>query len=166
MATAKKTTAKAAAAKAAAKKTTAKKTTAKKTPTKKSVVKAVTHNPKTFDYEKVEYLAGLGLTQDKIALALGCCVRTIRNHALKNAEFAEALARGMAKREVMVASKLAERCDDGDVSAIKFYLQAVAGWREKQEVQVKADVKAEVTISEKDMTTEQLQAAIAKLQGT
>ena len=112
---------------------------------------------------KVERLAGLGLTQEKIALALGCSERTILNRLSDNAEFAQAYTRGRASREVLVADKLADRCNDGDVSAIKFYLQCVAGWREKQDITVQAEVKQETTVSLKDMSTEELQAALAKL---
>ncbi len=167
MATAKKTTPKAAAIKTAAKKTTKaanSKTTVKKRATKKELVKAVGRHPITFDYDEVERLAGLGLTREKIALALGCCTRTLHNNIIKDSNFAEAIARGSAKREAVVASKLAERCNEGDVSAIKFFLQAACKWSERQELQVQADVNVDAAVSVKDMTTEQLRAALAQLE--
>lgn len=167
MATVRKTTPKAAATKTAAKRTTKatkSKTTVKKRATKKELVKAVGRHPITFDYDEVERLAGLGLTREKIAIALGCCTRTLQNRIVNDSDFADAIARGSAKREAVVASKLAERCDDGDVSAIKFFLQAVCKWSERQELQVQADVSVDASVSVKDMTTEQLQAAIAKLE--
>lgn len=151
--------------------------TARKTATAKATAKAKTKaqakttrapkksgpKPCEFDLAKVERLAGLGLTQEKIALALGCSKRTVSNRLSDNAEFAQAYMRGRASREVIVADKLADRCDEGDVSAIKFYLQCVAGWREKQDITVQAEVKQETTVSLKDMSTEELQAALAKL---
>ena len=151
--------------------------TARKTATAKATAKAktkaqakTTRAPKTpkdrtkrFDPVKVEHLAGLGLSQEKIALALGCSERTVLNRLSDDAEFAAAYTRGRASREVLVADKLADRCNEGDVSAIKFYLQCVAGWREKQDITVQAEVKQETTVSLKDMSTEELQAALAKL---
>ena len=151
--------------------------TARKTATAKATAKAKTKaqakttrapkkggaTRKTFDPAKVERLAGLGLSQEKIALALGCSDKTIRNRLADDSEFSAAYTRGRASREVLVADKLADRCDEGDVGAIKFYLQCVAGWREKQDITVQAEVKQETTVSLKDMSTEELQAALAKL---
>lgn len=151
--------------------------TARKTATAKATAKAKTKaqakttrapkkngpTPRQFDLAKVERLAGLGLSQEKIALALGCSVSTVESRLAKCADFKDAYTRGRASREVLVADKLADRCNDGDVSAIKFYLQCVAGWREKQDITVQAEVKQETTVSLKDMSTEQLQAALAKL---
>ena len=151
--------------------------TARKTATAKATAKAKTKaqakttrapkkngpTPRKFDLAQVERLAGLGLSQETIALALGCGERTIRARLTDDADFAAAYRRGRASREVLVADKLADRCNEGDVSAIKFYLQCVAGWREKQDITVQAEVKHETTVSLKDMSTEQLQAALAKL---
>lgn len=122
--------------------------------------------PLVFDYAKVERLAGLGLSREKIAIALGCSERTIYNRIREDADFAAAFARGRAAREVIVADKLAENCDKGDTSAIKFYLQAVAGWAEKQQIEMQADVNAKHKVSVKEMSIEQLEAAILKMGGT
>lgn len=152
---------------ATARKTATAKATAKaKTKAQAKTTRAPKKNgpaPRKFDLAKVERLAGLGLSQEKIALALGCGERTIRARLTDDADFAAAYMRGRASREVLVADKLADRCNEGDVSAIKFYLQCVAGWREKQDITVQAEVKQETIVSLKDMSTEQLQAALAKL---
>ena len=151
--------------------------TARKTATAKATAKAKTKaqakttrapkkggaTRKTFDLAKVERLAGLGLSQEKIGLALGCSVSTVENRLATCKDFKDAYTRGRASREDIVADKLADRCDEGDVGAIKFYLQCVAGWREKQDITVQAEVKQETTVSLKDMSTEELQAALAKL---
>lgn len=139
--------------------------TTEKTEQCTAAVAEASRSPIVFDYAKVERLAGLGLSREKIAVSLGCSERTIYNRIRDDADFAAAFARGRAAREVVVADKLAENCDKGDTSAIKFYLQAVAGWTERQQVEMQADVKAEHKLSVKDMSTEQLEAAILKMGG-
>lgn len=105
--------------------------------------------PLVFDYKKVEHLAGLGLSQRKIALALGCSERTVGQRLHDDAEFAAAYARGRVSREQIVASKLQERIADGDTSAIKFYLACQCDWKESSKVE--AEVKADVSV-EHDLT--------------
>lgn len=100
--------------------------------------------PLAFDYAEVERLAGLGLTQEKIAIALGCSERTITNKLNNDANFAEAYARGKASREVFVASKLQERIEDGDTSAIKFYLSSQCDWREARDQRVSGGLDVDV----------------------
>lgn len=121
-------------------------------------------NPIVFDYDKVERLAGLGLSQAKIAIALGCSDRTVANRLNNDADFSNAYARGRASREVIVADKLAENCDNGDTSAIKFYLQSVAGWKERQDVTMQAEVKANHTMDLKAMSVDELLAELSKLE--
>lgn len=150
----------------ATKKTTeAKKSTTKRARPSASVIKKNTRCPLTFDLKKVEQYAGLGMSQENIARALGCSERTIRNRLKDDAAFAEAYARGLAKREVKVASMLAQRCNDGDVSAIKFWLQSCAGWSERQKIELQAEITADTTLRLEDMSTEQLEAALKKLEG-
>ena len=81
--------------------------TARKTATAKATAKAKTKaqakttrapkkngpTPRKFDLAKVERLAGLGLSQEKIALALGCGERTIRARLTDDADFAAAYRR-------------------------------------------------------------------------
>ena len=122
-------------------------------------------SPLIFDYVEVERLAGLGLSQAKIAIALGCSERTINNRLNDDAEFAQAYARGRALREIVVADKLAENCNNGDTSAIKFWLQAVAGWKERQDVSMQAEVKAEHKLDITTISTEKLLAELAKIEG-
>lgn len=115
-------------------------------------------SPLAFDYNQVEYLAGLGLTQEKIALALGCSPRTLANRLNQDASFAEAYARGRVSREQLVASKLQERIEDGDTTAIKFYLSTQCDWREASKVDATVNAKVEATVEHdvKLMSTEEL----------
>lgn len=114
--------------------------------------------PLEFDYAQVEYLAGLGLSQEKIALKLGCSERTITNRLNQDANFAAAYARGKVSREVLVASKLQERIEDGDTTAIKFYLSTQCDWREASKVDatVNAKVDAKVEHDVKFMSDDEL----------
>lgn len=100
-------------------------------------------SPRKFDLMEVERLAGLGLSQEKIAQALECCERTITNHLNKDAEFAAAYARGKIAREEFVASKLQERIEDGDTNAIKFFLVTQCDWREASKVDATVNAKVE-----------------------
>ena len=100
--------------------------------------------PLKFDYKQVEHLAGLGLSQEKIAIALGCSERTIANRLNKDSDFAAAYARGKVQREQLVASKLQERIDDGDTSAIKFYLASQCNWREARDQRVSGGLDLDV----------------------
>lgn len=113
-------------------------------------------NPIEFDYNQVEYLAGLGLTQEKIGMALGCCERTVRDRLNKDAEFAAAYARGRVLREQVVASKLQERIDAGDTTAIKFYLSTQCDWREASKLEASVNAKVEVEHDIKAMSLEEL----------
>lgn len=121
-------------------------------------------SPIIFDYSEVERLAGLGISQAKIALALGCSERTINNRLNNDDEFAAAYARGRAMREVEVADKLAENCNNGDTSAIKFWLQSVAGWRERQDVTMQSEVKAQHSINISAMSEDELLAELKRLE--
>lgn len=115
-------------------------------------------SPLVFDYKEVERLAGLGLSQEKIALALGCCERTITNKLNKDAKFAEAYARGKVSRETFVADKLQERIEDGDTNAIKFFLVTQCDWREASKVDATVNAKVETkgTLDVKLMSDEEL----------
>lgn len=115
-------------------------------------------SPLEFDYDQVEYLAGLGLTQEKIALALDCSERTVSNRLNQDAEFAAAYARGRVSREQLVASKLQERIEDGDTTAIKFYLSTQCDWREASKVDATVNAKVETkgTLDVKLMSDEEL----------
>ena len=67
-------------------------------------------------------------------------------------------------REVEVADKLAENCNNGDTSAIKFWLQSVAGWRERQDVTMQSEVKAQHSINISAMSEDELLAELKRLE--
>lgn len=73
------------------------------------------------DLAEVERLAGLGLTDDEIALSLGISRSTITRRKRDSDAFDAALKAGKAKAAVTVASKLMQLIDGGDLGAIVWY---------------------------------------------
>ena len=122
-------------------------------------------HPIEFDYNKVEHLAGLGLSRESIATALGCSVRTVFNRLNQDPEFAAAFEKGRAISEVVVASKLMEKCNEGNISAIKFYLNSVAGWRSNANINLSGDIKTQTTLDLKSLDTGELLALLEQLEG-
>ena len=122
-------------------------------------------HPIRFDYDKVERLAGLGLSREGIATALGCSVRTVFNRLNQDPEFAAAFEKGRISREVFVANKLMEKCNDGNIPAIKFYLTSVAGWRNNKDITLAGDIKAKSSLDIKALDTGELLAMLEQLEG-
>lgn len=83
------------------------------------------------DIAEVERLAGLGLTQEEIALSLGISERTLYENKAKSAEFAEAIKSGKAKTKRTVTNKLMEKIEDGDLGAIIWYEKTRLGFNDK-----------------------------------
>jgi hypothetical protein len=70
-------------------------------------------------------LAGLGITQNQIALIIGCSKPTLLQY------FDAELALGEAKATARVAQSLFQRAVSGDVSSMIFWMKARAGWSER-----------------------------------
>lgn len=101
--------------------------------TKERKPPANAHKPTERTRGQVEALSGFGIKHDDIAALLGISDITLRKH------YAAELAHGGAKMVAKVANSLLQKAvsDRPDaVNAAKFYLQARAGWSEKQEVKV------------------------------
>jgi hypothetical protein len=79
------------------------------------------------DLEKIEDLAAKGLTLEQIAAALSIDVRTLYNHRKKFREVGEAINRGAANGIAMIANKLFEAANNGNVTAQIFFLKARSG---------------------------------------
>jgi len=89
---------------------------------------------KEFDLDEVERLAGLGLTEEQIGLALGVSRATIsRNKA--DDTFDAALKRGRAAGIAHVTNKLRELVDNGNPTSTLFFLKCKAGWNEQAEIE-------------------------------
>jgi len=77
---------------------------------------------------QVEALAAV-LSQAQIADYLGISERTLRNRMWDTPGVSAAYARGRARAINGVAKNLIQQANDGNVNAIKFYLETQAGWK-------------------------------------
>lgn len=91
---------------------------------------------KAFDLAEVERLASLGLTREQIAAAMGASVSTIYGRLRDDEKFSEAVKRGEARGIGAVASKLMDQINEGNTTAMIFYLKSRAGWRESSEIRL------------------------------
>lgn len=94
---------------------------------------------KTINLAEVERLASLGLTREQIATSLGVSESTFYNRMRDEEAFAEAVKRGEALGISTVASKLMEQINEGNTTAMIFFLKSRAGWREASEIKVETN---------------------------
>lgn len=83
------------------------------------------------DINEVERLAGLGLTQEEIALSLGISVSTLENRKRESGIFGDAIKRGQSKAKREVANAIYTRAIDGDLGAAIWYEKTRSGFTEK-----------------------------------
>jgi transposase len=86
--------------------------------------------PIEIDLKQVEALAGSGLTEAQIAEALGIGYRTLETRKHDYSEFSQAIKKGKAKGIAHVTNKLMEQVNEGNTTAILFYLKCRADWKE------------------------------------
>lgn len=98
---------------------------------------------KRIDLAEVERLASLGLTREQIATSLGVSESTFYNRMRAEEAFAEAVKRGEALGISTVASKLMEQINEGNTTAMIFFLKSRAGWRESSELRVETNAPSE-----------------------
>lgn len=103
---------------------------------------------------KIQRLAGLGLTQEQISLALGYAKGWVAAHKMKDPELAMAVDQGKSVAISLVANALFETARKGNVTAQIFFLKARAGWREDQYVH--ADIQSAVSV--RSMSDAELEA--------
>ena len=80
-------------------------------------------------------LAKLGLYQKTVADWLGVNEDTITRHKQRDPEFAEAFEHGVANARSLCLAKLIEQVQAGNVTAIKYYLNAIRGMSEHHKVE-------------------------------
>lgn len=90
--------------------------------------------PSAEDLKKAEALASRGMTQEQIALALGISQSTYYKYKSEESEFSEIIKRGQAIGIAKVADALRSRVEEGDTTAMIFFLKARAGWSDRQEI--------------------------------
>ena len=76
----------------------------------------------------VQKMAALGLTNNQIADSLGINRSTFYRKKQEIKEFKESFERGRSQGLVIVASKMMEEIQNGNVQLIKLYLTTRAGW--------------------------------------
>jgi predicted DNA-binding protein (UPF0251 family) len=84
--------------------------------------------------EEVERLAGQGLTEEEIALALNVSRATIQRRRADSEAFDAAIKKGRAKTANIVANALVGQCVAGNVAAIIWYEKTRRGITEHQEL--------------------------------
>lgn len=77
--------------------------------------------PEPSDIEKIETMAGLGLTQNKMARILGWSEDTFTRRKQDDARVLRAIEEGQAKAELQVARSLYEKAVGGETAAIRWY---------------------------------------------
>lgn len=99
--------------------------------------------PLAVTLEQIEVLAGLGLTEDDIALVNGVHRTTLAKRKLKDINLAEAIRRGKLRADTEVIKSLYTRATVyGDTTAMIFWLKnrRPDQWRDKQDVDLKGAV--------------------------
>lgn len=98
------------------------------------------------DLVEVERIASLGLTQEQIAHSLGIALGTLCEKKKQYSEFNEAIKRGQASGIKKMANVVFDNAVKGESSSAMFYLKCRAGWREKQEIDLNANVENRIII--------------------
>lgn len=80
------------------------------------------------DVEEVGRLARPGLSQARIAQALGISEDTLSRRKQDDPAVLQALQRNRAQGIADVAAALYDKAIEGDMRAIKFFLESCAGW--------------------------------------
>jgi hypothetical protein len=90
------------------------------------------------DYDRVESLAGQGLSKSEIAYCLGIGVSTLYEKQKKNPDFMDAIKRGKAKGLETVTNALMSNAQDGNVTAQIFYLKnrSPERWQDRRNTEV------------------------------
>lgn len=88
------------------------------------------------DLRIVEDMAGRGATLDDIACVIGVSPSTL-DRWLKLPEVEQAYRRGRIEAKDTIASRLFDLANEGDVTAIIFFLKAQAGWSDRPKEDVK-----------------------------
>jgi hypothetical protein len=110
--------------------------------------------------KKAESLAAQGLTLEQTAHTLGISYQTLNEKRKEFAEFSEAIELGKAKGIATVTNALFNKAKEGDVAAMKYYLnnRDNANWKDR----VDNTVNSTVSVSMTEWTEEQLDEFIAK----
>ena len=98
------------------------------------------------DYQEVERLAGLGLSEKDICLALGISQSTLTRKK-KIEQIGHALKKGRVKAIANVSNKVYQNAMDGKETSAIFFLKNrdPDNWADRQDVNYKIDIKKMLT---------------------
>lgn len=102
------------------------------------------------DLEEVEHLAGLGLTEEEIALSLGTSRSTIDRRKRDTDDFDAAIKRGRSKAKKTVANALFDAAKGGNMTAAIWIEKTRYGYTEKSEQQHSGEVVIRVRYEDTD----------------
>ena len=102
------------------------------------------------DIQEVEALAGLGFSEEEIAISLGISQDTIDRRKKENADIADAIKRGKAKAKKKVTGKLMEKIEAGDLGAIIWYEKTRLGFSDKVVSEHEGEIKIRVIYADID----------------
>lgn len=91
------------------------------------------------DIEKIERMAGIGLTLTQIAIILGMSDRSFSRHKKQIPEVEEAFQRGKVLAIEAVASNLFELCMEKHAPSIMFFLKTQGRWKEVNRVETQVN---------------------------
>jgi DNA invertase Pin-like site-specific DNA recombinase len=86
------------------------------------------------DIQKIEDLAGRGLTEQEICLCIGISRTTLYRRKRDAVAVAEAIERGKAKAHAVVANALFELCKERNLGAIVWFEKSRCGMSEDAEL--------------------------------
>ena len=108
------------------------------------------------DWQKIEELAGKDLSQSEICLLLEISEKKIESTMRDKKLLANAIRRGRARSVLLVAEKLLEQCEKGNVSAITWWEKTRRGLADNIRVENEFESAAAAA-------SEKLARAIARL---
>lgn len=94
--------------------------------------------PTTFSELQIQEVAELAetMTQGQIADHFGISVKTFQRVMERQPDVMTAYKKGKSSKIKYVASKLMDKINDGDLTAIIFFMKTQAGWTEKQAMEL------------------------------
>lgn len=92
------------------------------------------------DLDKVEALAGQGLTNSEICLCLGISEKTLYNRKQESTAFTDAIKRGKASAASIVSNKLFDLVKEGELGAIIWYEKTRRGLSERVITRTEAEI--------------------------
>lgn len=99
--------------------------------------------------EKIVHMASICTTQ-QIADYFGISKETFRQMRIRDEEVSSLYKKGRVAGHLLVASKLMDKIQNGDVTAIIFYLKTQSKWSNDKEEEDIKDNKLEITVKIKE----------------